>query len=188
VAECGGSRGSNEGDDVGPGEHSENVQSDERVKGITQVNVDLSPRKITMIGESIPRKNDVHRSKGISRASLDSRTWKVVLQGARGLVTEDSNGKLGVMEECTSEEGILAMNFTETWLEKTMEEGANIEGCDVFGCDGGEERGGVAICLREEVEAETMCEVGHEGCEMVAVSIPELGTINVVVCRPPRAE
>merc|ERR1712105_479056 len=93
-----------------------------------------------------------------------------------------------MIEECTKEEKILAVHFTEAWFEGAMEEGASMEGCNIFGCDGGEEGGGVAVYLHERVEAEKICEVGHRGCEMVAVNIPELQTINIVVCRPPKTE
>ena len=58
-----------------------------------------------------------------------------------------------MIEEYTNEEKILAMNFTETWLEKTIEENANIEGYNIFRCDRKEERGGVAIYLHEKVKA-----------------------------------
>merc|ERR1712074_270623 len=53
----------NEKDDVRHGEHSESIRNDEQVKNITQINVDLNPRKITMMNENIPRKNYVHKNK-----------------------------------------------------------------------------------------------------------------------------
>merc|ERR1711984_51183 len=99
---------------------------------------------------------DVHKNKDISQTNLDNRTWKIVLQNTRGLITENSNKKLKLIEEYTNEEKILAMNFTETWLEKT--------------------------------KAETICEIRHKGCEMVAINIPELETINIVVYRPPKTK
>merc|ERR1712030_2441 len=68
----------------------------------------------------------------------------------------------------------------------TIKESANIEGYNVFGCDRKRRKGGgVAIYLHEKVEAEIVCEVRHEGCEMVAMNVPELQTINIVVYRPP---
>ena len=93
-----------------------------------------------------------------------------------------------MIEEYTNEEKILAMNFTETWLEKTIEENANIEGYNIFRCDRKKRRGGVAIYLHEKVEAEIICEIRHKGCEMVAINIPELQTINIVVYRLPETK
>merc|ERR1712105_197272 len=143
-------------------------QCDEQVKNITQINVDLTPRKITMMNENMPRKNDVHKNKNISQTNL-------VLQNTRGLLTENSNKKLKMIEEYANDEKIVAMNFTETWYEKTIEENANIDGYNIFRCDRKEIRGGVAIYLHEKVEAEIICEIRHKGCEMV--------TINIVVYR-----
>merc|ERR1711894_634563 len=178
----------NEKDDVRHGELSESIRNDEQVKNITQINVDLNPRKITMMNENIPRKNDVHKNKGISQTNLDNRMWKIALQNTRGLITENSDKTLKMIEEYTKEEKILAMHFTETWFEKTIEENANIEGYNIFRCDRKEERGGVAIYLHEKVEAEKICEIRHKGCEMVAINIPELQTINIVVYRPPKTK
>merc|ERR1712030_295035 len=116
----------------------------------------------TMMNENIPRKNDVHKNKGISQTNLDNRMWKIVLQNTRGLITENSDKTLKMIEEYTKEEN------------------ANIEGYNIFRCDRKEERGGVAIYLHEKVEAETICEIRHKGCEMVAINIPELQTINIL--------
>merc|ERR1712030_142516 len=84
--------------------------------------------------DHIPRKNDVHE-KNISQTNLDNRPWKIVLQNTRGLITENSNKKLKMIEEYTNEEKIVAMNFTETWYEKTIEEYAHIEGYNISRCD-----------------------------------------------------
>jgi len=80
----------------------------------------------------------------------------------------------------------LIINITETWLNETIIEDANIEGYNIYRCDRKEkQRWGTAIYLREKVEAEQICEISHQKCEMVAVIIPELLTINIVVYRPP---
>merc|ERR1712055_569587 len=160
----------------------------EQVKNITQINVDLNPRKITMMNENIPRKNDVHKNKNISQTSLDNRPWKIVLQNTRGLLTENSDKKLKMIKEYTNEEKIVSMHFTETWYEESIKENANIEGYNIFRCDRKEIRGGVAIYLHEKVEAEIICEIRHKGCEMIAINIPELQTINIVVYRPPKTK
>merc|ERR1712002_419500 len=80
------------------------------------------------------------------------------------------------------------MNFTETDYTGTIKESANIKGYNIFRCYRKKRRGGVAIYLHENVEAEIICEIRHKGCEMVAINIPELQTINIVVYRPPETQ
>jgi len=82
----------------------------------------------------------------------------------------------------------LIINFTEKWYNETIKENANIEGYNIFRRDRKEIRGGVAIYLKEKVEAEKICEIRLKGCEMVAINIPELQTINKVVYRPPETK
>merc|ERR1711894_574572 len=80
-------------------------------------------------------------------------------------------------------------SFTETWYDETIKEEVDIEGYNIFRCDRKETtRGGVVIYLLEKVEAEKICEISHNRCEMAAINIPELQTINIVVYRPPRIE
>ena len=43
----------------------------------------------------------------------------------------------------------------------------------------------MAIYLNEKIEAEKICELSHRKCEVVAVQIQDLKTINIVVYRPP---
>ena len=78
------------------------------------------------------------------------------------------------------------VNITETWYNKTIEGDADIDGYNIYRCDRKEkQKGGTAIYLQEKVEAEKICEMSHQKCEMVAINIPELQTINIVVYRPP---
>ena len=101
-------------------------------------------------------------------------------------MTENSNKGLETIKEYAKDEKILLMNITETWLNKTIKEEANIEGYNIYRCDRKDkQRGGTAIYLQEKVEAEQICEISHKKCEMVAINIPELQTINIVVYRPP---
>merc|ERR1712055_753785 len=133
-----------------------------------------------------PRKNDVHKNKNIAQTKLDNNPWKIVLQNTQGLLTKNSDQKLEMIKEYTKEEKIMAMNFTETHYTGTIKESANIEGYNIFRCDRKRKKGGgVAIYLHDKVEAEIICEIRHGGCEMVAINIPELQTINIVVYRPP---
>jgi len=111
------------------------------------------------------------------------------LENTEGLATENSKVGIEIKKEYANNEKILEMNFTETWYDETIKEEVNIEGYNIFRCDRKETtRGGVAIYLHEKVEAEKICEISHNRCEMVAINIPELQTINIVVYRPPRTE
>ena len=92
------------------------------------------------------------------------------------------------MKEYTKNEKILLMNITETWLNEEIKEGADIENYNTFRGDRKEkQRGGTAIYLYNKLEGEQICEISHKGCEMVAIQIPELRTINIVVYRPPKS-
>jgi len=72
------------------------------------------------------------------------------------------------------------MNITETWFHKTIKEDTNTEGYNIYRCDRKEkQRGETAIYLQEKVEAEQICEISHKKCEMVAINIPDLQTINI---------
>ena len=101
--------------------------------------------------------------------------WKIILQNARGIVTENSNEKLGILENYTKTDKIILMNITETWLNDTITEGANIDGYNIHRSDRkGKKNGGTAIYLNNKLEAEEICQISYENCEMIAVSIPDM--------------
>ena len=92
-----------------------------------------------------------------------------------------------MMKEYTTNEKILLMNITETWLNEEIKEGADIENYNTYRGDRKEkQRGGTAIYLYNKLEGEQICEISHKGCAMVAIKIPELRTFIIVVCRPPK--
>ena len=81
------------------------------------------------------------------------------------------------------------MNVTETWLNNTIKEDAEIEGYKIFRGDRNEKKkGGAAIYLYDRVEAEQICEISYKKCEMVVIKIPEIQTLNLVVYRPPKTK
>merc|ERR1711874_169426 len=49
----------------------------------------------------------------------------------------------------------------------------------------GKIRGGTAIYLHDKIETNKICEMSYEKCEMVAIMIPEIQTLNIVIYRPP---
>ena len=54
--------------------------------------------------------------------------YKILFQNIRRLVTENSKVKIEYFKEYVLENKILAMNFTETWLDKSITKDINIPG------------------------------------------------------------
>ena len=113
-----------------------------------------------------------------------------MLQNIEGLVTENSKIKIDYMREYLKEEKeYLLMNFAETWLNDTDKEDVEIEGYRIFRADRqGRIRGGAAIYLNNRIEANEICAISNGICELVAIEIPDLQTVNIVVYRPPKTE
>ena len=80
------------------------------------------------------------------------------------------------------------MNITETWLNKDISnDEASITDYKIFRGDRNEKikQGGTAIYLLQTLEAEQISSISHNKCEMVAIKIPNIQTINIVLYRPP---
>ena len=115
--------------------------------------------------------------------------WKIILQNIRGLVTENSKRKIDFLKEYTKENKIIIMNITETWLNDSIKDDAEIEGYKLFRSDRKEKKhGGTAIYLNEKLEANLLSEISHEKCEMIAIKIPDIQTVNIVIYRPPKTK
>ena len=115
--------------------------------------------------------------------------WKIMLQNIRGLVTENSKSKVDFLNEYVKEKSFLMLNLTETWLNETIKDDADLEGYKIYRGDRKNRiRGGTAIYLHDKLEAIKLSEINNEVCEMVAVMIPEIQTINIVIYRPPNAK
>ena len=114
--------------------------------------------------------------------------WKIIAQNINRLVTMNCKRKLEYFREYTKENKVLLLNFTETWLNSTIQEDINIKGYDIYRRDRiGKNGGGVAIYLRDLYEAEKICERSIGGVEMIAINVKKLNIINIVVYRPPDA-
>ena len=112
--------------------------------------------------------------------------YKILFQNIRRLVTENSKVKIEYFKEYVLENKILAMNFTETWLDKSITKDIKIPGYEVFRCDRKDRKGGgTAIYLNEDLEATVLLEVNIGRCEMIAIYIEKINAINIVVYRPP---
>ncbi|CAL4121129.1 unnamed protein product, partial [Meganyctiphanes norvegica] len=112
--------------------------------------------------------------------------YKILYQNIRRLITENSKKKIEYFKDYVLENKILAMNFTETWLDNLITNDINIKGYQVFRGDRkGRRGGGTAIYLNEDFEANILLEASVEKCEMIAIFIEKLNTINIVIYRPP---
>ena len=126
--------------------------------------------------------------KSLKDKELSKNQWKIVIQNTRGLITNNSNKKVEYLKEITETDKILIMNITETWLNKEISnDEASVPDYKIFRGDRNEKnrQGGTAIYLLQTLEAEQISNISHNKCEMVAVKIPNLQTINIVVYRPP---
>ena len=78
------------------------------------------------------------------------------------------------------------INFTETWMNETIKEDANINEFQCFRVDRKElSRGGAAIYVRDQLEAKIINKINADKCEMLAINIEHLNTINIFIYRPP---
>ena len=110
---------------------------------------------------------------------------KVIYQNVRGLITENSKWKKEYFDEFVKENNVMLINFTETWLNKTIQDDANINEYQCLRVDRKDAtRGGAAIYIRDELEAKIISKVNSGKCEMIAIIIEHLDTINIVIYRP----
>ena len=103
-----------------------------------------------------------------------------------GLVSKNSKEKVELLKEYVKENNIIIMNLTETWLDDTIEEIVEIGGYGVFRCDRkNRDRGGTAIYIHDKIESNVKLKMSNGKCEVVAVEMPDVQTLNIVVYRPP---
>ena len=115
--------------------------------------------------------------------------WKIIYQNIRCLVSENSRKKIDYFKEFTSINEVLIINLTETWLDETIDNDAKINGFKEFRSDRiGIKQGGTIIYTNEELECETLAKISKNKCEMIAINILTLNTINIVIYRPPHTK
>ena len=150
------------------------------------LNVTTRSPKNMPINES---KNAQHTLLNDIRNKVTMKPWKIMLQNIRGLVTENSKSKIDYLKEYIKDEQYVLMNFTETWLNKNIKDDAEIDGYKLFRGDRkGNKNGGTAIFVQDKLEAKYISEISHGKCEMIAIEIVDLRTINIVVYRPPKTK
>ena len=104
----------------------------------------------------------------------------------RGLVTENSKAKKEYYDEFVKVNNIIIINFTETWLNDKIKDDANINEFKCFRVDRKDvTRGGAAIYIKDQLEAKIISKINTGKCEMLAINIERLNTINIVIYRPP---
>jgi len=88
-------------------------------------------------------------------------------------VAPDQRWKVEAIEEYVKENNIIIMNYTETWLDKDIQD-VKIPNFSTYRSDrkgGKASGGGVAIYLRDDFEAELIKEEYESSCEMLAIYI-----------------
>lgn len=115
--------------------------------------------------------------------------WKIIYQNIRCLISENSRKKIEYFREFTSLNEVLIINLTETWLDETIDKDAKINGYKEFRSDRiGIKQGGTIIYTNDELECEVIAKISKNKCEMIAINIVTLNTINIVVYRPPHTK
>ena len=86
--------------------------------------------------------------------------WKIVSQNIQRIVTKNSKEKVQFLEDYVKEKKILILNFTETWLNKTIQDDPEIAGYKLHRGDRSVRfGGGTAIYVREDCESEKIAEL-----------------------------
>ena len=117
----------------------------------------------------------------------ERKPWKVIVMNIRGLLTEKSKSKVEYLGDHAIVNKVMLMNIMETWLDGTVTNNAEIERYKVFRGDRkGKKCGGTAIYLYDRLEANIICQISYKKCEMIAINIPEIQTVNIVIYRPPK--
>ena len=117
-----------------------------------------------------------------SRSTDIQEPWKIVLQNMEGLISENSKRKVTYIEEYLKSNKIVFMNMTETWLKDTIKDDVEIEGHTIFRSDRKViKRGGVATYLNDKLEASQLAALCQGKCELLAIYIPSIQTVNIVI-------
>ena len=108
----------------------------------------LDRSKGTNNGESNggARRQDVGQVSSRNQSGLIP--WKIIYQNIRRIVTNNSKEKVSFLKDYTKQDRILIMNFTETWLNQTIQDDVKIEGYNLYRGDRkGRDGGGSAIYI-----------------------------------------
>ena len=126
------------------------------------------------------------RGRSLLKQNERNEPWKFMYQNIRCLVSENTRYKIKYLRDYTKTNKVMLINLTETWLNKNIQEDVKIEGYNEYRCDRiGAKQGGVIIYTLEDFECEVLERHSKGNCELIAVNIKSLNTINIVVYRQP---
>ena len=98
------------------------------------------------------------------------------------MVSENSKSKIDYFKEYAKSNEVLIFNLTETWLDENIVEDAKIDGFKEYRSDRvGIKQGGTVIYTHENLECNLLAKVSKGKCEMIAIKIIPLNTINIVI-------
>ena len=83
--------------------------------------------------------------------------------------------------------GVLIFNITESWLNKNIVDDAKINGYNEYRGDRvNQKQGGTVIYTKENLECKELAKISKGKCELIAIEIIPINTINIVIYRPPK--
>ena len=127
--------------------------------------------------------------------SKNREPCKLLYLNAQGLINKYTKRnklkytkwKVDAIKEYVNNNNVILMNFTETWLQKNIQD-EKLPDFTTYRCDRKSKKskgGGTAIYLKKGYEARLILEDRVEDCEIVAIYIEKLNIINIVIYRPP---
>ena len=105
-------------------------------------------------------KREGTKEKEIIRKETAWKTaWKIIYQNITGLVTNVNKEKARFFYDHGCIEKIIIMKFTKTWLNSEIQKCPEIRGYRLFRGDRSHRKGGVAIYMKGEFEAQKIAEM-----------------------------
>ena len=104
-------------------------------------------------------------------------------------MTENADKALDKITDNVKQEKILLLNIFETPLDEQVTTQANIKHYNIFRSDRKDgTKGGVAIYVYKKLETKEIYKISYKKCEMIAIHLPEIQTINIAIYWPPKTE
>ena len=149
---------------------------------------DANDGKYDAEGNGNRKQDDENRNRvAIQQKVEEKEPWKITYQNIRCLVSENSKIKINYFKEYAKINKVLIFNLTESWLDENIVEDAKIDGFNEYRSDRvGIKQGGTIIYTHEDLECKLLAKVSKGKCEMIAIEIIPLNTINIVIYRPPK--
>ena len=168
----------------------EQLQQQPNVERARKPNNDANDGKYDAEGNGNGKQDNENRNRlAIQQEVKEKEPWKIIYQNIRCLVSENSKSKIDYFKEYAKSNEVLIFNLTETWLDENIVEDAKIDGFKEYRSDRvGIKQGGTVIYTHENLECNLIAKVSKGKCEMIAIEIIPLNTINIVIYRPPKSE